>query len=699
MKKIKFLLCAVLCAAMLPGLLPAAKAAEARPDHSEFVNHYMPVNRQTYLTGEKSFRVSSNRGSSSLPPKYSLKEEGLLPPVRNQGGYGICWAYATIAAAESNVIKKGIGGTNVDLSEMQFLYYAYGAPVDPLGNYTGDRCYRADGSLLDGGNAIYANHMLARWTGLTDEAVMTYDDGEYLQTAKYADEFVSDFDEYHMQGYRAVNVKTDPESAKRCILEYGALSTAYMTDDDYYSSDDKSYYSDRYTSTNHAIVIAGWDDDYPKENFDGKAQPENDGAWLIRNSWGAGKHDGGYFWMSYEESSLDPVCFAYDMGTSDDYDYCYQYDGGADDKSMKARGMVNVFTAKTDETLRAVSAEFPMDENVSYTAEIYLDPGADFITNETPAAVQTGTTTYAGMYTIPLDIPVSLKAGQRFAAAITAERADGENANIAYDRAYKDNGDWFVSDVVYAPCEGYYISNSSGKNVLKSMVYDNGTPRGTPRIKAYTDTAGIGAPEAFEASLSGNVVTLTWNAAENADGYEIWSGTENGDYTLLDKTEDTSYTYTASDENGLLLKYKVRAVSGDETGIFSRSDAVRFETDTFAVIVEAENMSIEAGKTAAPILTFDPEDANDKAVAFSADKDGIIEINPDGTFTALTEGSVTVTGTPRCGGMPFDFTVTVTPREEKDVRSGDAARDLLRWLRELFRLIAGFFKNMLPEST
>lgn len=697
MKKTKIFLSAVLCLLMLSGPIPA-KAAGARPDHSEFVNHYMPVSENPYLTAKKAipFRVSSNRGKSSLPSKYSLEEEGLLPEVRNQGGYGICWTYATIAAAESNVIKKGIGDRNVDLSEMQFLYYAYGAPVDPLGNYTGDRCYRTDGKFLDGGNAVYANHMLARWTGLTDEAVMTYDDGEYLQTAKYADEFASDFDEYHMQGFRAVNVKTEPQLAKRCILEYGALSTAYMTDDNYYSSDDCAYFSDCYAgSTNHAIVIAGWDDDYPKENFNGKAQPENDGAWLIRNSWGANRHNGGYFWMSYEESSLDPVCFAYDMATSDDYDYCYQYDGGANTTPFSTYGMANVFTAKTDETLKAVSAVFPSDENVSYTADVYLDPGDDFITNETPAYTQSGTAEYAGMYTISLDTPVSLKAGQRFAVAITAACADGTNAHIAYDRAYTGNGDWFASEAVYEPCEGYYIRKNADTGALS--VYSMAS-RGTPRIKAYTDTAGIGNPDDLEATLSGNTVTLTWNTVENTDGYEIWSGTENGDYTLLAVTEDTAYTYTASEENGMLLKYKVRAVTDGETGIFSRSDAVRFETNQIAVFAAAENMSIEAGKTAAPILSFDPEDVNDKAVAFSADKDGIIEINPDGTFTGLSEGSVTVTGTPRCGGIPFQFTVTVTPSEEKDVRSGDTADNFLRWLRELFKLIAGFFKKMIPGS-
>lgn len=696
MKKTTIFLSAVLCALTLLGTLSPVRAnAAVKPDHSAFVNAYMPAAENPYLTAKKTKRsmVSQNRGKSSLPAAYSLRDEGLLPAVRNQGAYGICWTYATAAAAESNIIKKGLGGTSVDLSEMQFLYYAYGSPVDPLGNFTGDNCRRDDGRLLDGGNAVYANHMLARG-GLADEIVMTYADGEYLQAAKYADEFAYAFNEYKLEGYRAVNVKTEPELAKECILEFGALSTAYMTDDDYYSSDDTAYYSDCYAgSTNHAIVIVGWDDDYPKENFDGNAVPENDGAWLIRNSWGEDKHDGGYFWMSYEESSLDPVCFAYDMVTSDDFDYCYQYDGGANTVGFMVFGMANVFTANTDETLKAVSAVFPSDEYVSYTAEIYLDPAGDFLINGTPVYTQSGKTKYAGMYTIELDEPVSLNAGQRFAVAVTAAASGGEDAHIGYDRDHKDNGDWFISETVYEPCEGYYIRKDGDTG--ERSVYGMAT-RGTPRIKAYTDTRGLPAPDAFEAELTGNTVSLTWSAVENAEGYEIYGGAENGDYALLGTATDTKYSLTASDENGVLLKYKVRAVKNGETGLFSRSDAVRFETNVTAVFIEAEDMSLTIGETAAPAITFDPEDANDKAVSFAADAEGVIGINADGTFTGLSEGTVTVTAVPRCGGIPFEFSVTVTGSEsEKD---GGAAKRFLLKMSAFFRKVVEYFVNYFKNT-
>lgn len=35
---------------------------------------------------------------------------------------------------------------------------------------------------------------------------------------------------------------------------------------------------------NHAVSIIGWDDNYSKDNFSTK--PTNNGAWIIRNSYG-----------------------------------------------------------------------------------------------------------------------------------------------------------------------------------------------------------------------------------------------------------------------------------------------------------------------------------------------------------------------------------------------------------------------------
>ena len=49
------------------------------------------------------------------PERYDMREEGLLTPIKSQGGYGTCWAFAAMGAMES-WIKKSEGVT-LDLSE------------------------------------------------------------------------------------------------------------------------------------------------------------------------------------------------------------------------------------------------------------------------------------------------------------------------------------------------------------------------------------------------------------------------------------------------------------------------------------------------------------------------------------------------------------------------------------------------------
>ena len=108
------------------------------------------------------------------------------------------------------------------------------------------------------------------------------------------------------------------------------------------------------TCVNHAVTIVGWDDAYSAANF--AAAPPGHGAWLVKNSWGTGWGQSGYFWVSY----YDRYC-----GTSDvfnavfeawrrptNYSDIYSYDplGQTDTVgygSATAWG-ANVFTAKPE---------------------------------------------------------------------------------------------------------------------------------------------------------------------------------------------------------------------------------------------------------------------------------------------------------------------------------------------------------------
>ena len=77
-------------------------------------------------------------------------------------------------------------------------------------------------------------------------------------------------------------------------MKKGPLFLSYFNDHNHPLSDKSGYYNPNYTwekdnageldGNGHAVMIVGWDDNYPKESF--SDSPPDDGAWILRNSYG-----------------------------------------------------------------------------------------------------------------------------------------------------------------------------------------------------------------------------------------------------------------------------------------------------------------------------------------------------------------------------------------------------------------------------
>lgn len=68
-------------------------------------------------------------------------------------------------------------------------------------------------------------------------------------------------------------------------METGAVTVGYHSADmsGTYNPETNAWYGEE-GIIDHAVLLVGWDDNYPKENFLEGNRPEQDGAWLIRNS-------------------------------------------------------------------------------------------------------------------------------------------------------------------------------------------------------------------------------------------------------------------------------------------------------------------------------------------------------------------------------------------------------------------------------
>ena len=112
----------------------------------------------------------------------------------------------------------------------------------------------------------------------------------------------------HVQEIQILPSK-DYEAIKRAVyLEGGVQSSLYTSMQDYdsesvyYNRDTNSYCYVGTNEPNHDSVIIGWDDDYPKENFN--MDLEGDGAFICTNSWGENFGDEGYFYVSYYDTNI-----------------------------------------------------------------------------------------------------------------------------------------------------------------------------------------------------------------------------------------------------------------------------------------------------------------------------------------------------------------------------------------------------------
>lgn len=326
---------------------------------------------------------------TELPASYQLDKEK-YPDVRDQGSYGTCWAFAALGLSEFDLVNKGLADKNIDLSELQLAYFVYNSAVDPLGGTEGDQSkYYNDSTsysyLNRGGMYEYAVRRLSQWSGAVNESDVPYNTENINNVLSngLTDEYAYGKDVAHLENAYVMSLKNNSDDVKRAIMDKGAVGVQYYHSNNrlLWNSNKQvwTYYDPAITGGGHNVMIVGWDDNFSTDNFVGD-KPANNGAWLIRNSWGFTQS---YFWMSYENKSLLDAAWVFDMNTVDNYDNNYQLDGGIDSYNVsnticQYKTYSNVFNVQNkegiaSENLEAVSLSFTHVADVNYKVEVYTD--------------------------------------------------------------------------------------------------------------------------------------------------------------------------------------------------------------------------------------------------------------------------------------------------------------------------------------
>ena len=393
----------------------------------------------------------------NLPSAYDLRDEGLVTPIKDQRGSGSCWAFTTIAAIESYLLKYE--NISYDLSE------------NNMKNLMG--IYGLEGTdWADGGNYYMSLAYLLRWSGPINETDDPFSDTSHSSPTKLKPVKL-------IQDALFIPVRLnyrDLDQIKYAIMTYGALYVSMNADDSFKWEPD--YYHDIIDTSNHAVTLIGWDDNYSADNF--AIRPPGNGAFIIKNSWGTEHGHDGYWYISYYDKAfagygLDTIS-AMAITSAENitsYKNIYQYDilGNTFESlgfNSHTAWMANQFTAANDNPLSAFGL-------YTFGDSQYL---VNITVNGISKCIQEGIIKGAGYHTIKLNEFVELAKGDLFKIAVKLTTPDS-----FYPIAIEAKREGYSSGASANPGESFV--SVDGENWIDLVDYKNMYEDGLEVIKFY----------------------------------------------------------------------------------------------------------------------------------------------------------------------------------------------------------------------
>ena len=476
---------------------------------------------------------------TALPSKFDLRNadgKNYVTPVKCQN-WGDCWSFALAGAAEISYLYSGEMGVpagekndQVNFSEKYIAWYMFhGMTKDDVikgkvrASQVGEGFDPAEAekerdlsAYFIGGPFVQSADLFGSGFGPVDESVSVNGEQPYAYNAESSVEWQLPLNaEYRCAPVSALfkdsrllppPAKTDEDGSyvfnregidaikAELFMGHGVIVALNAAHPGFNNKKRAVYYSGD-EEPNHAVVVVGYDDDYPKENFTRKnakgntvenSTPPENGAIIIKNSWGLNSNDGdiddGYFYVSYYDTSLlSSLSFVFENAQKaahaernyDQYDLMMTQWYGVTEYDNETK-TANIFDAEENESLYQIEyrTAFP-DAEVTY--EIYRDVESDDPSSGTLLEKGVRSHLYAGSHVINLDREHSLKKGDTYSVVLTVKRGEKYAEVFPYSTRFFEG--MTVNGIInkgesFLYTNGKWSDMAEQKDILLERAYD-----------------------------------------------------------------------------------------------------------------------------------------------------------------------------------------------------------------------------------
>lgn len=353
-------------------------------------------------------RLPSDAEAGALLSRFNWREQGKVSAVEDQGACGSCYSFAGLGSLESQILIDG--GPTYNFSQNNVKECNWQEANNWHHPTTGAPWGSCDGAT----SLVVANWLTQKGTVL--ESCDPYVDRDV--NCKTTCSYVKTLTEFRMfTGASTPN----PNVLKVALQTYGPLFISmYAGDNDAWATEFSNYRGDHvlyfpYTgkSTNHAVLLVGWDDALQHAG--------GTGAWIVRNSWGTSWGDQGYFYIAYGSANVGFNAAAF-VGY-EDYDthgglLYYDEAGMWDSVGTSSKTCWGLAKYIAPHSTGITRVEF-WTIDATTDVDVYLYDSFDGTTlGNRVWARENLSYSEAGYFTVPVNPPLQVAAGQQVVAVV-----------------------------------------------------------------------------------------------------------------------------------------------------------------------------------------------------------------------------------------------------------------------------------------